>query len=49
MYAYGVNVVPMDIPWGTAPSPDELKGLLEKNQMLKRFYEPVRDINGYCI
>jgi len=36
--AYGVEVVPIDIEWGNAPSPDVIKDALKKNPDIKGVY-----------
>lgn len=36
--AYGVNVVNIDIPWGSAPSPEVIKETLKKNPDAKGVY-----------
>jgi aspartate aminotransferase-like enzyme len=36
--AYGVEVVPMDIEWGTAPRPEAIKEALQKDPAVKALY-----------
>lgn len=36
--AYGIEVIPIDIEWGTAPSPDIIKDTLKKNPSVKGVY-----------
>lgn len=36
--AYGVEVIPLDIEWGSAPSPDVIKDTLKKNPAVKGVY-----------
>ena len=36
--AYGVEVIPIDIEWGNAPSPDVIKDTLKKNPAVKGVY-----------
>ena len=36
--AYGVEAIPIDVEWGTAPSPEAIKEALNKNQDVKGVY-----------
>ena len=36
--AYGVEAIPLDVPWGSAPSPADIKGLLKANPGVKGVY-----------
>lgn len=36
--AYGVEVVPLDVPWGSGPRPEDIKELLAKNPGVKGVY-----------
>lgn len=36
--AYGVEVIPIDIEWGTAPDPEVIKDVLKKNPDIKAVY-----------
>ncbi|NQT06978.1 MAG: alanine--glyoxylate aminotransferase family protein [Candidatus Omnitrophica bacterium] len=36
--AYGVDVIPVDIKWGTAPDPKEIKKILDDNPGIKAVY-----------
>lgn len=36
--AFGINVIPIDIKWGTAPDPDVVKDILKKNKDVKAVY-----------
>lgn len=36
--AYGVNVVPLDVKWGEAPDPNDIKNLLDKNADVKAVF-----------
>ena len=36
--AFGVDVIPLDIEWGTAPDPESIKDILSKNTGVKAVY-----------
>lgn len=36
--AYGVDVIPLDVPWGSGPCPADIEDLLKKNPSVKAVY-----------
>jgi aspartate aminotransferase-like enzyme len=44
--AYGVEVIAIDVEWGTAPKPEVIKETLKKNPDVK-VYNSLRNIYGY--